>query len=222
MAIAVSNRDTSQSPPMPSRRARPGHAEGAERAADDRRVEVPEGGVRNADLVGHVPPQVGKDHVADAHQVLEDAPAGRIGQVQLNALLVPVEGLEKQAVLIVLERRDVAPNVTAGARILDFDHLGAEIGQVHAAERAGAVLLQRKNPHVFQRLHEPARPVPAPAPAERRAASTAVRSISLPTIIIPSSTPMPGLANTRSAPQAMATCAETCAERSVSLHVPPQ
>jgi len=50
----------------------------------------------------------------------------------------------------------------------------------------------------------------------------AVRAISFPTIMSPSSTPMPGLASTWVASQAIATCAVTCADRSVSLQVPPQ
>ena len=55
-----------------------------------------------------------------------------------------------------------------------------------------------------------------------RATSAATRAISLPTIIIPSSTPMPGLASTWIAPHAIAMCADTCADRSVSLQLPPQ
>ena len=62
----------------------------------------------------------------------------------------------------------------------------------------------------------------APSGTRRAATSAAVRAISLPTTISPSSTPIPGLASTCPASHAMATCADTCAERSVSAQVPPQ
>jgi hypothetical protein len=56
----------------------------------------------------------------------------------------------------------------------------------------------------------------------RAAVSAATLVISFPTIINLSSTPIPGLAGTCPAPQAIATWAPTCAERSVSLQVPQQ
>jgi len=45
--------------------------------------------------------------------------------------------------------------------------------------------------------------------------------ISFPTIMIPSSTPIPGLANTCNAPQAIAIFVVTSADLLVSLQVPP-
>src|SRR6202042_3311713 len=58
--------------------------------------------------------------------------------------------------------------------------------------------------------------------ASRARTRAAVRAISFPTIMSPSSTPMPGLASTWVASQAIARWALTWADRSVSLQVPPQ
>ncbi len=88
--------------------------------------------------------------------------------------------------------------------ILDLDDLGAEVGEVDAAERTSAELLDREDPHILERLHGST--VVASPRARTRAA---VRAISLPTIIMPSSPPIPGLARIWSAPQAIATCAVT-------------
>ena len=48
--------------------------------------------------------------------------------------------------------RDVAADVAGRLGILDLDDLGAEVGEVHTAERPGAVLLDGDDPHVGQRV----------------------------------------------------------------------
>ena len=42
-------------------------------------------------------------------------------------------------------RADSARHVAAVARVFDFDDLGALIGQIHGAERAGAILFNRED-----------------------------------------------------------------------------
>ena len=53
--------------------------------------------------------------------------------------------------LALLERRHVAADVASGARILDLDHLGAEVGELQRRPRAGAELLDRDDPDVVER-----------------------------------------------------------------------
>ena len=71
------------------------------------------------------------------------APGLRVREIERDAALVVAERLEEERVLALLEGRHVAAHVAATARILDLDHVGAEVGEVHAAPRAGAVLLDR-------------------------------------------------------------------------------
>ena len=106
--------------------------------------------------------QVRVDDVRDAHEVLEDAARVRVAQVERDAPLVAVEGLEEERVLALLERRHVAADVAAGRRVLDLDHLGAEVGELERPPRPGAELLDREHADVSQRLHAP------PPPAARR------------------------------------------------------
>ena len=54
--------------------------------------------------------------------------------------------MEKLAVLGAEKMRaDGARHVAAVARVFDFDDLGALIGQIHGAERAGAILFNRED-----------------------------------------------------------------------------
>src|SRR5581483_1394484 len=75
-------------------------------------------------------------------------------EVQRHALLVAVEGLEEVAVAVAEEvRPNRAADVAALGRVLDLDHLGAEVGEQHAAERAGTVLLDRDDAQSRQGKH---------------------------------------------------------------------
>ena len=135
----------------PLLRPRARHAEPRECAAHDRRVDVCEVGVADAQLLGPVAAQVAEDGVGAAHDVLEDRPGLRVREVERDAALVVAERLEEERVLALLERRNVAADVAPAARILDLDHVGAQVGQVHAAPRARAVLLDRDDRDVLER-----------------------------------------------------------------------
>ncbi len=130
---------------------RPGHPEARQRAAHDGRVEVLEVVVGDLDLLGHVAAQVAVDRVGLAHEVLEDRAALGGGQVERQRALVAVEDLEEQRVLALGVRGHVAAHVAARRRLLDLDHLGAEVGEVHASPGAGAVLLDGDDADVLQR-----------------------------------------------------------------------
>ena len=75
----------------------------------------------------------------------------RRAQVQGHAALVAVEGLEVHRVLPRLLRRHVAADVAAGAGVLDLDHVGAEIGELHRRPRPGAELLDGEDADVGER-----------------------------------------------------------------------
>ncbi len=109
--------------------------------------------VGDADLRGHVPAEVRVDDVADPHEVFEDLPVGRVREVEPDAPLVAVEHLEEEAVFAALVGRDVTPDVSPAAGVLDLDHLSAEVGEVHASERSGAVLLHGEDANVCERFH---------------------------------------------------------------------
>ena len=110
--------------------------------ADELGIELGELRVGHAEPLGLVAAQVVEGGVRRAHQCVQHAGRLRVLQVQRQALLVAVEGLEEMAVAVGKEMRsDRAAHIAALGRILDLDHLGAEVGQHHAAERAGTVLL---------------------------------------------------------------------------------
>ena len=106
-------------------------------------------------LGGDVAAQVGVDGVGDPHQVLEHPPAGRGGRSSERLRLFRLNVSKNRLSSPSLNGRDVAADVAAGARVLDLDDLGAEVGQVQAAVGAGAVLLEGEDPDVFQGPHGP-------------------------------------------------------------------
>src|SRR5687767_89500 len=72
-------------------------------------------------------------------------------QVERQALLVAVKGLEKVAVLDAEEMRShVAAHIAAILVIFDLDDFCTEIREVRRAERSGAVLLDRKDTQAGQ------------------------------------------------------------------------
>jgi len=101
--------------------------------------------VEEAELACLVAAEIREEHVDMLDERLEDPARARLSQVELDALLVAVEGLEEERVLGLLKRRDVPAYVAACGRILDLDHLRAEVGQLERGPRPGAVLLERED-----------------------------------------------------------------------------
>src|SRR5438477_12675168 len=69
---------------------------------------------------------------------VQHAPRARFLEIEGDALLVAVEAVKELAVVGAVavaeeERSDMAGHVAAIGRVLDLDHLGAEIGQLHRA-----------------------------------------------------------------------------------------
>ena len=114
--------------------------------AHDARVDLAQRIVGQAERGGLVAAQVVEQPVRAAREVAQHRAPAVAAQVERDRALVAVEGLEELAVARAEEvRADVAPDVAALAQVLDLDHLGAEIGEVDAARRAGAVLLDRED-----------------------------------------------------------------------------
>ena len=120
--------------------------------ADDPRVDVLQVVVGQPQALGLVAPQVVDYGLALGDQGFEDLPPRRRLQVQGEAALVAVESLEEVTVAFLeVERPDLAADVAAVGRVLDLDHLGAQVGHQHGAEGPGAVLLHGDHAHAFER-----------------------------------------------------------------------
>jgi hypothetical protein len=120
--------------------------------ADEARIRCLQLRVGQADLRRHIAAQVVEQRVCARDQIAEHRrPLGML-QVQRDALLVAVEGMEKLAVLGREEMRPDPPaDVAAIARILDLDHLCAEVGEVERAPGSGAVLLDGEHAQALER-----------------------------------------------------------------------
>ena len=95
------------------------------------------------------------DDVGDPDEVLEDGPALGVAQVERDAPLVPVEGLEEERALALLERGHVPAYVAAHRRILDLDHVGSEIGELKRPPGPCSELLDGEDANVRERRCHP-------------------------------------------------------------------
>src|SRR3546814_5526033 len=82
--------------------------------------------------------------VALARQFAAEITAGIGAQIDRDALLVPVDR-EEVGALASQAGRVPGAAVVAAVRILDLDHLGAEVGQHHGEIRAGEDAGDRKS-----------------------------------------------------------------------------
>src|SRR5207248_11794347 len=82
-----------------------------------------------------------------------------------HGFLVPVEGLEEERVLALLERRHVPADVSARAGVLDLDHLGAQVRELQRPPRPRAELLHRENANVVERKPQATTCSPRAAPS---------------------------------------------------------
>ena len=139
--------------------ARPGlaltvAAVGREMRADDPGVDLAELRVGESELLRLVAAQVVEGRIRRAHEPVQNLFCPRVLEVERDALLVAVEGLEEVAVAVGEEMRtDRAADIAALGRVLDLDHLGAEVAQHHAAERPGSVLFDGNDAQAGEREH---------------------------------------------------------------------
>ena len=110
------------------------------RGVDDARVDLPDGREVEPQAAHRARPEVLDDGVGGRGQPEEGRAARRRLEVERHRLLVAVESGERGAVLIRLgpiEERSRRPNRVGGRRVLDLEHPGAEIGELHPGERRG-------------------------------------------------------------------------------------
>src|SRR5699024_1502846 len=107
--------------------------------------------VVQAELFGDIAAGIVEDGISVSHQTTQDFLAFSLFQVQADALLVPVEGLEELTIIFSKEiGTDMAPHIPIGARVFHLDDLRAQVGQVLGCERACPVLLNRYDANIFQ------------------------------------------------------------------------
>ncbi len=112
-----------------------GLAEARRGAVDEFRVQGREVGVAQAEARHHAGLEVLDEHVGFLRQTPQDLLPAGILQVERDALLPAVDAHEIGAFRT--DKRAEGPGVVALPRPLNLDHLGAEIGEHHRAERAG-------------------------------------------------------------------------------------
>ena len=108
--------------------------------------------VAEAQLVGLVAAEVrehGVDRRARDPRTRRATPASRRSSETLRLFRLNVS--KKSELSSSWIRRHVAADVAADRGILDLDHLGAEIGELHRPPRAGAVLLDGEDANVGER-----------------------------------------------------------------------
>ena len=129
-------------------------AVGRDVQADDLRIDVLQARVVEPELLRLVAAQIVHHGVGAFHELLEAGAALRGLDVERDALLVHVPGLEILAVAVRQHvRADVARGIAAGFGVLDLDHLGAEVGEQHRGIGTGAELLEGEDANAFERLH---------------------------------------------------------------------
>ena len=116
-------------------------------------------GVVQAETGHHARGEILQHYVADRHQLLEDALSLLGAQVEGQAALAPVQGLEcptllppKLAGLVVGKRAGYCPSGLheLGLTGVDLDHLGTQVGQVRSGEGHGKNAAQVDDADVLQ------------------------------------------------------------------------
>src|SRR5690606_34132483 len=111
----------------------PGLPEAADRAVDQARIELAQALFTGAQALGRAGPEVLDVDIGAPDERIEYLGILRALDVQCDAALVPVIGLEMRAVEPALERAERI----ARARLLDLDDVRAQVGQQHPRGRTG-------------------------------------------------------------------------------------
>ncbi len=102
------------------------------------RVALGQRGVVEVPLVGLAHPEVVQEHVGAVGQPAEGGPARLGREVERDRALVPVDAqVVRRLVGVAVGRGRPATGLVAAVRALDLDHVGAEVAELHPAERTG-------------------------------------------------------------------------------------
>ena len=136
-------------------------AEARDRAEDDVRLQLAQPFVAEAHLVHDPGAEILQDDVGGLDQRGEDLLAALVAQIEAEAFLAAVVDREIDA-LAAHQRRRLAGFLAA--QLFDLDDLGAEVGEDHAAARAGLIPRQFEHPHAFEGSAHRRLPISAPCP----------------------------------------------------------
>jgi hypothetical protein len=93
-------------------------------------------------------PVILEQHIGAGDELEQDRSAGVRAQVELDAALAAVVGDEIRTVLLAAK----GPERIAALRMLDLDHVGAEVGQHHARERSRDHGAQLDDAHALENV----------------------------------------------------------------------
>ena len=160
-----------------SRRIRPVLAVAGDRAVDEPRVLLAQPLVADAEAVHHAGPERLEQHVGAAREPQQHvAAAGRL-EVDPDGPLAAVQRQERRgrrAGIGALVLRLGPADVVAHPRVLDLDHVGAEVGQQQRAEAARQQAREVDHPQAAERAHTPSSSRVSATVATRRPASSAI------------------------------------------------
>ena len=120
-------------------------------AEDDPGIDLTEGGLADAEAVHHAGAEALHDHVGSRRQAEKRLTSQGILEVQGERALVPIDRVEHRGVLVD-ERRHPA-HVVAASRVLDLDHIRAEVREQQGAERSGKQSREIEDSNVVECRH---------------------------------------------------------------------
>ena len=134
---------------------RPCATVGTQVRTDDLRVPALEVCVGQTEFFRHISAQVRTHGIGRLDQLVEHRPGLRPTEIQRKAFLVTVQRMVEKAVMWIEKMRpNTARHITTIVRVLDLDHLCAEISQKHRPERASAILFNGNDSDRCQRQHQ--------------------------------------------------------------------
>ena len=127
--------------------------------ADDAWIGVTQRVVGETELVRLVAAQIVEHGVRGRDQPQEGRASCGLLEVEADAALVEVEGLEEMRIVLAQEKRSHATRgIAALGAVLDLDDLGAEVREVHRAEGSRAERLEGEHPQPGERQGGRGRP----------------------------------------------------------------
>ena len=136
-----------------------------DRAVDEPRVLLAQALVADPEAVHHAGPEGLEHHVGVERHAQERVAPPRVLEVDADGALAAVERVEG---------RRVGAHVVTRARVLDLDHVGAEVGEQQRAEPAGEQASEVEDAQPFQRAHRPSSSRVSATVATRRPESSAI------------------------------------------------
>ena len=123
-------------------------AKSRDRAVDQPGIRGREDVISQSKLLHDAGPVILEQHVGAGDELEQDRSALVRAQVELNAALAAIVGDEIRTVLLAAK----GPERIAALRMLDLDHLRAEVGQHHARKRSRDHGAQLDHAHALENV----------------------------------------------------------------------